>query len=68
MRMSSSESPLTLLFQRGEQGLSPFEKGGGRRILKLIAHCFNVQQRLMRLLYSVDQWREAFNLLHGYQR
>jgi hypothetical protein len=40
--MHSYESPLTPLFQRGEKELSPFEKGGVRGILKLIAHCSNM--------------------------
>jgi hypothetical protein len=38
----SLKSPLTPLFQRGEKELSPFEKGGVRGILKLIAHCTNM--------------------------
>jgi hypothetical protein len=33
--MHSYESPLTPLFQRGEKGLFPFEKGGLRGIINL---------------------------------
>jgi hypothetical protein len=36
------KSPQTPLFQRGDKGFSPFEKGGVRGILELIAHHFNL--------------------------